>query len=169
MTKGFVHETVVSNSVEWYTTKSVFDALGCEFDLDVCSPGLDKTWVPAQRCLTPEDNGLTSEWNDFVWCNPPYGRGIEHWIEKCRKHGNGLALVPARTDTKWFQDFAPTCDAILFMRGRIKFHAGDKYALNAGSPGVGSVFMGWGDYAAMVLRDADIPGFIAWDIQGEDL
>ena len=55
------------------------------------------------------------------------------------------------------------------MRGRIKFHAGDKYALNAGSPGVGSVFMGWGDYAVKVLRDADIPGFIAWDIQGEDL
>ena len=39
---GFVHEAAVGNSVEWYTPKSVFDALGVGFDLDVCSPGLDK-------------------------------------------------------------------------------------------------------------------------------
>ena len=51
---GFVHEAAVSNSVEWYTPKSVFDALGVGFDLDVCSPGLDKTWVPAERALTIE-------------------------------------------------------------------------------------------------------------------
>ena len=66
---GFVHEAAVGNSVEWYTPKSVFDALGVGFDLDVCSPGLDKTWVPAERALTIAEDGLTSPWNGFVWCN----------------------------------------------------------------------------------------------------
>ena len=77
---GFVHEAAVGNSVEWYTPKSVFDALGVGFDLDVCSPGLDKTWVPAERALTIEDDGLTSPWHGFVWCNPPYGKGLDKWI-----------------------------------------------------------------------------------------
>ena len=42
---GFVHEAAVGNSVEWYTPKSVFDALGVGFDLDVCSPGDRKSHV----------------------------------------------------------------------------------------------------------------------------
>ena len=37
---GFVHEAAVGNSVEWYTPKSVFDALDTWFDLDVCSSDL---------------------------------------------------------------------------------------------------------------------------------
>ena len=99
---GFVHETAVSNSVEWYTPKSVFDALGVGFDLDVCSPGLDKTWVPAECALTIADDGLTSPWHGFVWCNPPYGKGIDKWINRMAEHNNGIALLPARPDTAWF-------------------------------------------------------------------
>lgn len=148
---GFTHEKSVGGSVEWFTPKSVFDALGVNFDLDVCSPGLDLAHVPAKRAFTQEDDGLSQEWEGFVWCNPPYGRGIEKWLDKCAEHRNCIALVPSRTDTKWFQKYAATADLILFPAGRIRFHRGDKNAPNDGSPGVGNVFFAWGREAENAL------------------
>ena len=49
---GFVHETSVGNSVEWFTPAWVFDALGATFDLDPCTPGVEHTHVPATHCLS---------------------------------------------------------------------------------------------------------------------
>ena len=157
---GFVHEAAVGNSVEWYTPKSVFDALGVGFDLDVCSPGLDKTWVPAERALTIAEDGLTSPWHGFVWCNPPYGKGIDKWLKRMAKHNNGIALVPARPDTAWFHEASHTTMSILFARGRIKFHPGDKHAPNTGSPGAGNVFIAWGQQAALTLEQSNIEGHV---------
>jgi hypothetical protein len=39
-------------SDEWYTPKHVFDALGCQFDLDVASPAEGTTHVPAASFLS---------------------------------------------------------------------------------------------------------------------
>ena len=155
---GFVHEAAVGNSVEWYTPKSVFDALDVWFDLDVCSPGVDKTWVPAWNALTPMEDGLTSPWCGFVWCNPPYGKGIDKWIGRMAEHNNGIALLPARPDTAWFYDMSETASLIKFVRGRIKFHPGDKDAPNTGSPGAGNVLVAWGEHASAVLSNSDIKG-----------
>ena len=59
-----------------------------------------------------------------IWCNPPYGREIAGWVEKCSKHkGVAVMLVPARTDTKWWQDYIyrnPNAQ-VRFFRGRLKF------------------------------------------------
>lgn len=158
MTKGFVHEKAVSDTVEWYTPRAVFDALGVDFDLDVCSPGLDKTWVPASRALTPEDDGLDTPWDGLCWCNPPYGKGIERWLRKCAEHGNAIALVPARTDVAWFHEAVRTANALLLVKRRIKFHRGDKNNPNLGSPGVGNVFLAWGERATDILNDSTLDG-----------
>jgi site-specific DNA-methyltransferase (adenine-specific) len=63
-----------------------------------------------------------------VFCNPPYGRdNTGLWIKKCfeesKKPGTiVVALVPARTDTKWFHDYIyPSSAQIFFIRGRLKF------------------------------------------------
>lgn len=164
MTKGFVHEKSVSDSVEWFTPAWLFDALGAEFDLDVCSPGAEKTWVPADNALTPQEDGLTSPWIGKVWCNPPYGRGIHRWLDRCADHattgGAAIALVPNRTDTAWFQDAADRANAILFPAGRIRFHPGHKDKPATGSPGTGSALIGYGDWAVDKLRRSHIPGFI---------
>ena len=38
------------------------------------------------------------------------------------KHNNGIALFPARTDTRWFHDFVfSAASLIFFLKGRIKF------------------------------------------------
>ena len=76
--------------------------MGVEFDMDVASPGCDSVpWIPAKQHLTHAEDGLTTPWNGFVWCNPPYGlrSGKQKWIEKFVAHGNGVILLPAYTYT----------------------------------------------------------------------
>lgn len=53
--------------------------------------------------LSPESqNGLIAPWEGRVWCNPPYGKQTFEWMRKCAQHGNAIALIFARTETKGF-------------------------------------------------------------------
>ena len=56
--------------------------------------------------------------------NPPYGREIGAWMKKAYESSlQGamvVCLVPARTDTKWWHDYAIKGE-IEFIRGRLKF------------------------------------------------
>lgn len=104
-------------SDEWYTPKYVFDALGCEFDLDVASPHVRGN-VPAKVWLDAEDDGLKLApfWTGFVWMNPPFGgrNGLEPWLDAFFLHGNGVALTPDRTSAPWFRSAWGKTDAVLF-------------------------------------------------------
>jgi site-specific DNA-methyltransferase (adenine-specific) len=95
-----------SNSDEWETPQDLFDRLNDEFHftLDVCSTDEN---AKCRKHYTKEQDGLKQDWTgETVWCNPPYGKGLNARIRKCRVHsmGGGIAvmLLPARTDTKWF-------------------------------------------------------------------
>lgn len=109
-------------SDDWHTPKYVFDALSCVFDLDAAAP-IDRTFVytPA-RAFISEDS-LSKDWQGFVWLNPPFGNHSNKmlWLKKFFDHGNGVALTPDRTCTKWFHYAAGRADAILFPEGRINF------------------------------------------------
>ena len=112
-------------SNDHYTPKWVFDLLNVEFDIDVASPPGGVPWIPAKRYFTQFDDGLTQNWEGFIWCNPPYGRVINAWIQKAYEHsinggGRVVMLLPARTDTKWFHDYAIK-GKVEFLRGRLKF------------------------------------------------
>jgi hypothetical protein len=95
-------------------------------DLDPCSN--PASIVPARKAYSLENNedGLSADWGTgSVYVNPPYGRAIGAWVEKCNQaYARGsravIALVPARTDAKWFQT-CWTATAICFLRGRLKF------------------------------------------------
>jgi hypothetical protein len=53
--------------------------------------------------------------------NPPYGRDIGKWMKKASESdATVVCLVPARTDTKWWHDYAMKGE-ITFIRGRLKF------------------------------------------------
>lgn len=60
-----------------------------------------------------------------VFVNPPYGRGIHRWIEKAicsnREGATVVLLVPARTDSVWFQQLMHHADEIRLLAGRITF------------------------------------------------
>jgi phage N-6-adenine-methyltransferase len=110
----------------WQTPQQILEhviaALGA-IDLDPCSS--DDPTVPAKVHYTIEHNSLSRPWEGRVWLNPPYGRAIGAWIDKlCDEYENGgvtaaIALVPARSDTQWWQRLSayPYCA----IHGRIKF------------------------------------------------
>lgn len=160
MSRGFTHESARNESVEWYTPQFVFDALGLEFDLDPCSPGAGKSFVPAAKHYTIEDDGLASEWSGTVWVNPPYGAQTPKWMRKFRDHGDGLALVAARTDVKWFHDYGADADAICFVNGRIKFYQGN-LTTQPGSPGTGSMILAYGQKAVDALMQSGLGAVMA--------
>lgn len=147
---GFNHESTVNESVEWYTPPEIFEALDLVFDLDPCSPGAGKSYVPARKHYTFEDDGLTSPWEGTAWVNPPYGPHTKVWMEKLAEHGDGIALVFARTDVKWFQQHGIKADLVCFVDGRIKFFQGD-LSKRGGSPGAGSMLLAFGEKASTAL------------------
>jgi hypothetical protein len=149
--KGFTHESTNNESFEWYTPPVILDALGLTFDLDPCSPGAGKSFVPALKHYTIDDDGLTSPWAGTVWMNPPYGPLTPVWMKKMSEHRDGIALVFARTDVRWFQDYAAGVSLVCFVSGRIKFYKGD-IVNQGGTPGAGSMLVAWGDKAAAALQ-----------------
>lgn len=94
------------------------------FNLDPCSTDENHK---CDKYYTIKDDGLSKDWSGHnVWCNPPYGRNIVKWVEKCYREGckdNTLVvlLIPARTDTKYFHDYILHRAEIRFIPGRLKF------------------------------------------------
>ena len=118
-----------SASVHWATPQGVFDALNDEFgfNFDPCPLG-------------GLVDGLTLSWaGKRVYCNPPYGRGVDKWLAKAWEADLAVYLLPSRTDTAWWHDYAMKATEIRFLRGRLKF--GDAKA-GAPFPSVVLVFDG---------------------------
>jgi hypothetical protein len=137
---------------EWFTPKYIFDSLRCQFDLDPASPGQKIVpWIPASHHYT--SYGLEREWFGFVWLNPPYGRNVlPLWVEKFARHGNGIALVPERTSTGWWQDLVARADLVLCVNKKIPFAtlAGEQ---NTPFP-IGSTFVAIGEQGVRGLLNA---------------
>lgn len=110
---------------DYCTPPKLLAALG-KFDFDPCCPKGGMAWKTARRTVSPPRDGLTVAWSGRVWLNPPYMQGIGLWLEKLALHGNGMALVPAKsTDTRWSQAALSDCDAVYFMAGRLLFFRPD--------------------------------------------
>jgi hypothetical protein len=153
------HEPCIGATDDWYTPPEIFDALGLTFDLDPCSPG-PHHWVPARKVYTVEDDGLRSKWSGLVWMNPPFGgrNGQVPWLEKFMEHGNGIALVAARTSAGWFHDVAVQAETMLFPRGKTKFIRPD--GTRGESPGTGIVLLGMGNVANTALARSGLGFFV---------
>lgn len=120
---------------DWATPQQLFDNLNYVFNftLDACASD-DNHKCP--KYFTAETDGLSQDWGgNKVFCNPPYGRNATGaWIKKCydesKKPGTiVVALIPARTDTKWFQQYIYKTNAeVFFVKGRLKFGDGKNSA-----------------------------------------
>ena len=139
---------------EWLTPPYVFRSLQ-PFDLDVCQP-INPPWVIAPKGYTIIDDGLLQDWSGFVWCNPPYGIQTASWLRRMAKHGNGIALIFARTDTKMFHDYCFNADAILFLKGRLSFY--DVEGRKGGTAGAPSCLVAWGGLAVTRLEQCGLQG-----------
>lgn len=119
-----------SKTDEWATPPEFFQYLDDEFGftLDVCATPEN---AKCERYFTREQDGLAQDWSGTCWMNPPYGRTIGRWVEKAFvEHSKGakvVALLPARTDTRWFHNWIYGKAEIRLIKGRLKF-GGGKYS-----------------------------------------
>lgn len=153
-----VHERPVGATVEWYTPPSLFTALDLTFDLDPAA-SLLASWVPARQIIVKADDGLRGPWNGRVWLNPPYGPAGVRFVDRMIEHGNGMLLLPARTETRVFQRAAMAADTVCFLRDRLHFIRAD--GLQARSS-FASVLMAFGTACSGALYDADL----GWIVDG---
>lgn len=150
------HQSAAMLKDEWLTPPEIIEALG-PFDLDPCAP-INRPWDMAAQHYTVADDGLSKPWHGRVWCNPPYGLQAAKWLDRLADHGNGVALIFARTETAmFFEHVWEKADALLFLKGRLHFHHvdGTRAAANAGGP---SVLIAYGRDNADSLRDSVIAG-----------
>lgn len=148
----------------WLTPPEILAAVG-PFDLDPCA-ATDRPWDTAARHYVEADDGLSQPWDGFVWCNPPFGPEAGHWLARLADHGNGIGLVPARTETRWFVGQVwKRADAILFLHSRPHFHYpdGTRARANSGAP---IVLVAYGTQAVRRLETCDLPGSLVTRWQG---
>ncbi len=116
-----------SAHVEWGTPPDLYLALDKEFSFNFDPCRSDGIW-----------DGREVSWvGKRVFCNPPYGRGVDKWLDKGPEALLAVFLLPARTDTKWFHDYALKADEIRFFRGRLHFsenHIAPKTEWHQGAP-----------------------------------
>lgn len=114
-----------SNTDEWATPQNIFDSLNAEFsfNLDVCATANNHK---CERYYTQEQDGLKQTWGGYrVYCNPPYSN-IASWVKKAyyesfKPNTLIVMLIPARTDTRYFQEYIYHRSEIRFIKGRLKF------------------------------------------------
>ncbi len=150
------HQSAKAIKDEWLTPPEIIKALGC-FDLDPCAP-VSRPWDTAKHHFTIEDDGLSKEWFGRVWLNPPYGKQTGIWLDRLVNHGNGIALIFARTETRMFFDYVwSKADEILFLKGRLFFHHsnGQKAKFSGGAP---SCLIAYGGGNVRSLRTSGLEG-----------
>ncbi len=144
------------STVEWFSPPEIFEALGLSFDLDPCAPPGGLPWVPANRFYSRSDDGLVQPWSGRVWLNPPYGRGIERWMQKLATHGDGIALVHARTGTVWWRDALSAATAVCFIAGGVRFISDTQGTRPPGSSPMGAVLLAYGLPCAIALMQSGL-------------
>jgi hypothetical protein len=90
-----------------------------------------------------------------VWLNPPYGPHTETWLRRLAAHGNGIALVFARTETRWWHETVGCADAVCFIAGRLTFvdHHRQPGKFNSGAP---SALVAYGTECAEAVAAASL-------------
>ena len=146
---------VAATTHDWLTPPEIIAALG-EFDMDPCASEF-QPWKTAKNQYTIRDNGLAREWVGRIWCNPPYGPHAEKFLARLADHGNGVALIFARTETRAFQQYCfGHADAMLFLAGRLRFRLpGGGVAGPAGAP---SVLVAYGEINVKTMRESGLQG-----------
>lgn len=153
--KTSYQKTPMQTTDEWYTPEWITAPLGM-FDLDPCAPA-HPPYKIAESVYTEKEDGTRQPWHGRVWLNPPYSN-VTPFIHRMCEHGNGIALLFNRQDTKvWQEKIAKTASGMLFLSGRVKFQQPDG-TLKAGAT-CGSVLIAWGEENARILKESKLNGF----------
>ena len=111
----------------WLVDRIRKDVFGGVIELDPCTTQSNP--VNALTFIAPPEDGILSDWHGWnIYVNPPYGRTIAKWIEKALMYSRAerrvVLLVPARTDSRWFQELLNYKCELLLFKGRLSFSSG---------------------------------------------
>ena len=105
----------LDNNDNWATPKWLYDKLNEEFyfDFDPCP-------------LNADFDGLTVEWGESNFVNPPYNRidkpkFIRKAYEEWKKGKTCVLLIPSATGTKDFHELILPNAEIRFLKSRVAF------------------------------------------------
>ena len=114
----------VNASDDWLTPIVFYRMLDRRFKFD--------DFEPCPPCNNIEEfDGLSAEWADRTFCNPPYSQYLkESFIHKAlqESHKGKLAvlLIPVSTSTSIFHKLIMPNAKVEFVKGRVKFEGIDK-------------------------------------------
>lgn len=156
------HQSAAAGTTTWLTPPEIIEALGgwSTFDLDPCAAPAPQPWRTAVHMNTLEDgDGLAMEWSGRVWLNHPYTTAeAAGWLARMAVHGQGTALMFARTETETFHRRVwEQASGLLFLEGRLHFHYpnGTRAKFNGGAP---SVLAAYGQDDLDRLAATTLPG-----------
>jgi hypothetical protein len=108
-----VHFSSITDN--WSTPIDLYESLNKEFNFN---------FDPCPLSENPRIDGLTIEWGESTFCNPPYSK-LKDWCKKAYEESlkgkNIVMLIPSRTDTKAWHDYVMKSHEIRFIKGRLKF------------------------------------------------
>jgi hypothetical protein len=124
-----------SDSEHWNTPDNVLELVRrvAAIGLDPCSNSTSRVKAAVEWQLERDGDSLQKEWRShgLVFVNPPYGRALKPWATKMHYEGSFgasiIGLVPARTDTAWFE-YLWSANALCFWYGRLKFSGAENSA-----------------------------------------
>lgn len=153
------HQSARMKNDEWLTPPEILKPLG-SFDLDPCAP-IVPPWPTAKSHYNKQDDGLAQHWHGRVWMNPPFGKQADRWLMRLASHGNGIALIPARTETRMFFNHVwNKATGILFIHGRPHFYYvdGTRAPFNSGAP---ICLVAYGEENAETLRLCNLGKYLS--------
>lgn len=149
----------------WLTPRWILNHLWT-FDLDPC-PALSEPYRCAAHAYVIDRgaegfearDGLGLDWYGRVFMNPPYSQTAV-WLEKHARHGNGISLVPASSESEVWREFVwPTATAIYLLAGRTRFCNPDG-STTTGRPLRGVALIAWSQFDREVLKSAPFAGIL---------
>lgn len=189
--KEVVHSSLYAN---YQTPRDLFSLLDAEFDFDLDLAAASENhlcaeWFgPGSRLAV---DAFATEWHAFGdagFVNPPYSRAdkltCEPWVRRAHQESflnfTTVALLPVRTDTRWWNKYVMDADEIRTIPHRVQFavppsiwaahnatrvEAGKKPLAKLAGAGFPSAVVIWRPRAGLIHRSG--PLLRTWDYRGQ--
>lgn len=111
---------------DWETPNELFDLINEEFYFSLDGAATRENRKALAYFGDTVDAFKMTPARERIWLNPPYGQGINLWIELARRwyyEGNNLValLLPASTASEWWQEIVREATVTKLLSPRVPF------------------------------------------------